>query len=188
MAQTNNLSDREVMVKTGWGCGSIAVQRNLVITRTLGPWKLPCYCRVKEKGDIKILNAQNFLIIRGFCHIRTLYSEVPLYQIVHNKTPPRLSASITFKIMNQSKYALGFWNYSQLCLGRILISRIIAKVEGLFKSSSLYILLFLTLISRIFSKSMLFLQSQQIRLRQSWLYNVLLIIYILPIPPFDLVQ
>ena len=26
----------------------------------------------------------------------------------------RLLASITFKIMNQSKYALGFWNYNWL--------------------------------------------------------------------------
>ena len=28
--------------------------------------------------------------------------------------------------------------YSQLCLSRVRISRIIAQVEGLFKSSSLY--------------------------------------------------
>ena len=55
--------------------------------------------------------------------------------------------------------------YSQLSLSRIRISRIITLVKGLFKSSSLYILLFLTL-----HKSKLFLQSQQIRLRQSWLY------------------
>ena len=51
------------------------------------------------------------------------------------------------------------------------ISPIIAKVEGLFKSSSLYILLFLTPHKSNFSKSKLFLQSQQIRLRQGWLYN-----------------
>ena len=34
--------------------------------------------------------------------------------------------------------------YSQLCLSRIRISRIIARVEGLDKSSSLYFPLFLT--------------------------------------------
>ena len=46
-----------------------------------------------------------------------------------------------------------------------------AQVKGLDKSSFLYILLgFSPHISQIFSKSMLFLQSQQIWLRQSWLY------------------
>ena len=61
--------------------------------------------------------------------------------------------------------------YSQLCLSQSrIISRIIAKVEGQFKSSFLYFLLFWPQISRIFSKSKLFLQSQWIRLRQSWLY------------------
>ena len=34
--------------------------------------------------------------------------------------------------------------YSQLCLSQIRISQIITQVEGLFKSSSLYILLFIT--------------------------------------------
>ena len=58
-------------------------------------------------------------------------------------------------------------SYSQLCLSRIRRSRIIAQVEGLFKSSSLYFLCFLPHISRIFSKSKQFLQSQWIRLRQS---------------------
>ena len=37
-----------------------------------------------------------------------------------------------------------YYYYSQLCLSRIRTSQIIAQVEGLFKSSSLYILLFLT--------------------------------------------
>ena len=53
--------------------------------------------------------------------------------------------------------------YRHLCPSRIITY----KVEGLFKSSSLYFLCVLPHISRIFSKSKQFLQSQWIRLRQS---------------------
>ena len=60
------------------------VQWNLVITRSLGPWKLPCYIRFliisggKKQRNIKNWDQQNYLVIRGFCYIRPLYNEVPL--------------------------------------------------------------------------------------------------------------
>ena len=52
----------------------------------------------------------------------------------------------------------------------ILISQIIASVKGLLKFAFLNFRLRVTDISWIFSKSKSFLQSQGIRLRQSWLY------------------
>ena len=62
----------------------LLVQWNLVITRSLGPWKLPCYIRfliirVKNIRNIKSWDQQNYLVIRGFCYIRPLYNGVPLY-------------------------------------------------------------------------------------------------------------
>ena len=57
-----------------------SVQWNLVITRSLGPWKLPCYIRVKKLRNIKSWDQQNYLVIRGFCYIRPLYNEVSLYR------------------------------------------------------------------------------------------------------------
>ena len=47
--------------------------------RSLGPWKLPYYIRVKKQRNIKSWDQQNYLVIRGFCYIRPLYNEVPLY-------------------------------------------------------------------------------------------------------------
>ena len=81
------------------------IQWNLIIRRTLGPWKLlsytvephynenlgtikitllyqvSCYIRVKKQRNIKNWDQQNYLVIRGFCYIRPLYNEVPLYQV-----------------------------------------------------------------------------------------------------------
>ena len=37
------------------------------------------YIRVKKQRNIKSLDQQNYLVIRGFCYIRPLYNEVPLY-------------------------------------------------------------------------------------------------------------
>ena len=37
------------------------------------------YIRVKKKKNIKSWDQQNYLVIRGFCYIRPLYNEVPLY-------------------------------------------------------------------------------------------------------------
>ena len=37
------------------------------------------YIRVKKLRNIKRWDQQNYLVIRGFCYIRPLYNEVPLY-------------------------------------------------------------------------------------------------------------
>ena len=37
------------------------------------------YIRVKKQRTIKSWDQQNYLVIRGFCYIRPLYNEVPLY-------------------------------------------------------------------------------------------------------------
>ena len=37
------------------------------------------YIRVKKQRNIKSWDQQNHLVIRGFCYIRPLYNEVPLY-------------------------------------------------------------------------------------------------------------
>ena len=53
------------------------IQWNLVITRSLGPWKLPCYIRFLIISEVQ--NAKKYkgtgtsnitLFIRGFCYIR----------------------------------------------------------------------------------------------------------------------
>ena len=61
-------------------------------------------------------------------------------------------------------------NYSQPCLSRSRISRILPKSKVYTRHHSFIFYCFLPHISRIFSKSKLFLQSQEIRLRQGWLY------------------
>ena len=37
------------------------------------------YIRVKKQRNIKSWDQQNYLVIKGFCYIRPLYNEVPLY-------------------------------------------------------------------------------------------------------------
>ena len=37
------------------------------------------YIRVKKQGNIKSWDPKSYLVIRGFCYIRPLYNEVPLY-------------------------------------------------------------------------------------------------------------
>ena len=64
--------------------------------------------------------------------------------------------------------------YSQLCLTRSRIIRILPRSKVYTKHLSFIFYCFLPHISRFFSKSKLFLQSQEIRLRQSWLYKVAL--------------
>ena len=39
------------------------------------------YIRVKKQRNIKSWDHQNYLVIRGFCYIRPVYNEVPLYLI-----------------------------------------------------------------------------------------------------------
>ena len=40
------------------------------------------YIRVKKQRTIKSWDQQNDLVIRGFCYIRPLYNEVPLYWVI----------------------------------------------------------------------------------------------------------
>ena len=40
------------------------------------------YMRVKRQRNTKSWDQQNYLVIRGFCYIRPLYNEVPLYNTV----------------------------------------------------------------------------------------------------------
>ena len=42
-------------------------------------YQVSCYIRVKNQRNIKSCYQQNDLVIRGFCYIRPLYNEVPLY-------------------------------------------------------------------------------------------------------------
>ena len=67
---------------------TFTVQWNLVIMRTLGPWKLPFISGLllyqglkKKKKWVWRAGTSNItlLFIRGFCYIRPLYNEVPLY-------------------------------------------------------------------------------------------------------------
>ena len=50
------------------------------------------YIRVQKQGNIKSWDQQNYLVIRGFCYIRPLYNEVPLY--VENRTTLHVIASL----------------------------------------------------------------------------------------------
>ena len=45
------------------------------------------YIRVKKQRNIKNWDQQNYLVIRGFCYIRPLYNEVPLYQKFESGVP-----------------------------------------------------------------------------------------------------
>ena len=42
-------------------------------------YQLSHYIRVEKQRTIKSWDQQNYLVIRGFCYIRPLYNEVPLY-------------------------------------------------------------------------------------------------------------
>ena len=44
------------------------------------------YIRVKKQRNIKRWDQQNYLVIRGFCYIRPLYNEVPLYVYMYKLT------------------------------------------------------------------------------------------------------
>ena len=66
---------------------NLSIQWNLFITRSLGIMKITLlyqvshYIRVKKQRNIKSWDQQNDLVIRGFCYIRPLYNEVPLYRV-----------------------------------------------------------------------------------------------------------
>ena len=48
-------------------------------------YQVSSYIRVKKQRNIKNWDQQNDLVIRGFCYIRPLYNEVPLYFTVTRK-------------------------------------------------------------------------------------------------------
>ena len=58
------------------------VQCNTVEPRyneVLGTMKITSLYQGKKQRNIKSWDQQNYLVIRGFCYIRPLYNEVPLY-------------------------------------------------------------------------------------------------------------
>ena len=68
-----------------------SIQWNLIITEVLGTMKnylvisgFSLY-QVKKTKKYKEWDQQNYLVIRGFCYIRPLYNEVPLYYQVKGK-------------------------------------------------------------------------------------------------------
>ena len=65
--------------------GMNILQWNLIIMRTLGPQKLPCYIRfliTSRHKNIESWDQQNYLVIRGSCYIcGPLYNKVPLCYI-----------------------------------------------------------------------------------------------------------
>ena len=84
--------------------GISIIQWNLVITRSLGPWILPCYIRVKKR-NIKNWDQQNYLVRWGFCYIRPLYNEVPLYLWLW--PPPRYFGNIYWCLLMGQSMGLG---------------------------------------------------------------------------------
>ena len=66
------------------------------------------YIRAKKQRNIKSWDQQNYLVIRGFCYIRPLYNEVPLYYYFSPfevKRPKRAKwcTICTLKILWQNK-------------------------------------------------------------------------------------
>ena len=65
------------------------------------------YIRVKKQRNIKSWDQQNYLVIRGFCYIRPLYNEVPLYRLTdymhilqYSNISINLSKSAAFSLQN----------------------------------------------------------------------------------------
>ena len=69
-----------------WGTNkyNLIVLWNLIITRSWTRkitllYQVSHYIRVQKQRNIKSWDQQNYLVITGFCYIRPLYNEVPLY-------------------------------------------------------------------------------------------------------------
>ena len=56
------------------------------------------YIRVKKQRNIKSWDQQTYLIIRGFCYIRPLYNEVPLYIQVQMSVEINAFALVVYNI------------------------------------------------------------------------------------------
>ena len=67
------------------------------------------YIRVKKQRTIKSWDQQNYLVIRGFCYIRPLYNEVPLYSFFRDQ--PWLSGHQYADIS-----ITRLWSRTQCCL------------------------------------------------------------------------
>ena len=68
------------------------------------------YIRVQKQRNIKSWDQQNYLVIRGFCYIRSLYNEVPLYKDC--KLQPNSCQSLG----NMTKSEIHLYLYSPPCL------------------------------------------------------------------------
>ena len=60
------------------------------------------YIRVKKQRNIKSWDQKNYLVIRGFCYIRPLYNEVPLFmdKICLNRNEDKITNSEIYKQIN----------------------------------------------------------------------------------------
>ena len=73
------------------------IQWNLIITRTLRPWKLFYVGFLAINQKYKESGWKNCLVIRGFCYILPLYNEAPLYEEnEHSKFRPCFNQAILY--------------------------------------------------------------------------------------------
>ena len=63
-------------------------------------YQVSCYIRVKKQRNIKNWDQQNDLVIRGFCYIRPLYNEVPLYLFYESSLARPRRAIVTKALFN----------------------------------------------------------------------------------------
>ena len=75
------------------------------------------YIRVKKQRNIKSWDQQNYLVIRGFCYIRPLYNEVPLYFTIASLTAMHNLRKL-FHFLSQVIY----WNTGP---GELLVSHLL---------------------------------------------------------------
>ena len=64
------------------------------------------YIKVKNPRNIKSWDQQNDLVIRGFCYIRPLYNEVPLYYILYKFLGTRC---LTEEQLEQTNFIIDLW-------------------------------------------------------------------------------
>ena len=81
------------------------------------------YIRVKKQRNIKSWDQQNYLVIRGFCYIRPLYNEVPLY--IHNSWHPP-------QITSWKQQLVGHW----IDIGRQMMNILKWLIFGVYEETS----------------------------------------------------
>ena len=57
----------------------LGTMKNYLVISGFSLYQVSHYIRVKKQRNMKSWDQQNYLVIRGFCYIRPLYNEVPLY-------------------------------------------------------------------------------------------------------------